>query len=504
MNFIFQRIPIVIYKEIQSFLVEKEYYKLLSSSKEVFDEISKETRKITIGLWENELENFLEDEEYQIYVFSKMKNPELQLCLSVNISPITAELLQKLQRIQTYSLFLAFAQNLEESSLLWNEVLCHRRILSLRNNSNVTKLDIHHIDQLEVYRFDKFKFVGNLYNLKELNLCYCGRLSDVSPLKNIERLSIIYCPKVVDVSMLGSVRELTLKFCDSIRDISNLRNNYRLTVLNCYRIHKLKAIDDPYLSLYYPVHLVTDLVKDDYIAKSLDNPRTMSITLVDYNESSIFRKNPLQSLTLLSASSITLPWPTILYSVHLETCDFLTNINGLESVPVIELILCPELVDITALNNPITCKTRSVWISACNNLQDFSPLKKIANVRIDSCEGCESGGHFDQVKNLTLFQCYKLSDISMLTNVYHLKLFECTGITSLNGLTNVPIITIFCCSSIHSLRGLGNNQKILLSEEYEIYYQQREIEEFDHYQLVERDLLSSKTGMYFVLLRKRI
>jgi hypothetical protein len=193
---------LLILREIQLYLSERNYWKLLYASNRLFHNIRLNSGKIR--LYERCCKKFIEDPPFAELILSKIKTPFRQFSLkSIFASGLS---LSSLLQVPSCDLFC----RCKELELVknWQIIIDNRFEVVLMENSTFPKgLNIH---TLRVSHFSQLNDVMPFSHLKELFLSNCNEVENVSCLSNLERVSIISCARIVDVNALGNIHSLHL------------------------------------------------------------------------------------------------------------------------------------------------------------------------------------------------------------------------------------------------------------------------------------------------------
>jgi hypothetical protein len=410
-------IPTELYRIIQRFVSDYDYYQLLNCSQTMFHQIKFETLNIVLN--GTEAEQFINSEEFKELISTKIRSFRRQLKLNLKE--------EHLSRCGSmYGVITRFADSNISSENL--DILCNRDFFQFRciglsfmfdsNNPDLSSLTTCCKD----YNFSAFCSFKNVAIFRNQDLRSISRYPAATILKIEE------CPGVIDVSFLKFIDDLSLINCSGIEDISELKYNRKLTIVKCRNIKDIK-------SLFHSDHKVlrTDLLHEFSV------------------EQMIFFK----SLTLQESRITSLARLSTLNKVSLINCSVLNTLKGLDNVFIVILERCDNLTSLSGLEN-----SRFVRLCTMQAITDFSPLKNLSRVEISNCDKFTNASDLENVHHLIIRQCNNLKGVAALGRVYRLEFHFCGGITSLQGLENVSEIVIYGLWSLIEILGLGNNRSI--------------------------------------------
>jgi hypothetical protein len=247
--FPFERLPLPLFQEVQEFLDNGDYADFMRSSKDLFEDVKRETYRLTIR--SRDMEKFLSDSSFRDYVLSKIKDPRLQLCLTYSF-PARVTHRSDLEQLFTV------CQKLVMEQLLTHP--CQKLVLK-RNTSGIKTVPgwIDYLNQRNFVRLERNDTVENfqgLESLKHLWLQEFNALSDVSHFTHLSSLCLRRCPLVKDISALKSLKKVVLEFCDGIEDISPLGRVSFIAINTCENITRISCLTQNeevyfWLSQYY-------------------------------------------------------------------------------------------------------------------------------------------------------------------------------------------------------------------------------------------------------------
>jgi hypothetical protein len=396
-------LPVPLFEEVHSFLVEYDYYRLLISSKKLFSEIKYETRKVT---------KFLEPEEdpkLTVEQLSRLiRRPYDQLILRA----VSVEEMQDFDFVCQLPLF---KLELEEAGFEKNyleRIVMNKRHLALSSVNDITELPALPNTESLILRFCSLltSFLS-FPNLKKLELSQCYQLVDVGCFKDMEVLNLWNCPRVVDVSQLGNIPRLILSDCPGITDISALTNNHFLSITQCSMISEVspsKTMNNMYFQ--------TDL-----------HPLLFETISFRFLRAADFEMNFTDFWLSNNAR---------LFHLSITHCYSIQSLgSNFRNITVVAIRYCPNLTDISGLG-----ENKSVTIRHCNRLTNFSSLRSIPRVSLLDCK-ISNAEDISHVHHLSLFRCFELKDISGFTNnVHRLEIGECENVGNHGTLGRIPIL----------------------------------------------------------------
>jgi hypothetical protein len=423
---VFRKIPLELFLEIKLYLSELEHWKWLRASKNVFNEIYFDTRRIF--LTGKKFHHYIYGKVFQNLILSKIRTPQRQLTFRV-ISTVYPEGTVKLEDAAVSLALLSMKPCSEEKYILPTIVVSD------------TSIKIYIFDGLQEIHPD---FSG----MTKLSLSNCHQRMDVSCLQGIQEVSFYNCSNISNIHVLGKVHTLKMAHCPDVTDISGLNNNSLLTVLNCPNVK-------PLFNRLNTVQLTCDSAlyqQSGWVA--ISGLRTCRLTSRPYCSELESRFDGLFCLELHRIPSIR------------------TLNNSVQRIPIVVIFRCNDLTNISDLG-----LNRSVTISCCPQIKYFSSLRNVVKVVIECCVGFTNGHDVENVQDLTIDSCPSFYDASMLGKVQHLKLW--TWVESFEGLSNVAILE--CLFQIEPsdgsyyfpyLGGQHNKKMVFPVEIYHLYEEQ--------------------------------
>jgi hypothetical protein len=388
-------IPSELFLEIKLFLTEYEYWKLLITADYAFAELRFSTRMIYLNF--KDAKSVLEKSEELQALSLKVQSTKTQLYLK-QVHMIG----QHSDRILKFDCFFVVSCDYALSA----DFFLTRFGLMIQHSSQRFPLAVTR-DSLKIYScFNTIQF-KSLKNLKRLKLHDCRAISEVHSLKDLDVLEISNCEAITDVSELGKIHKLCIIYCHGIKDISGLTNDYSLTVNQCSNVRRVPKT-------------VNCVVFGS----------TFSITGIKFPQLKRIEISHTEIKYLFVASHK-------LFKVRICDSDVVQSLQGLKTVPVVELISLQNLRDIDSLG-----ENKFVYIFYCNAISSFSSLKNVPKVTIWNCTTFRSGYDVENVRYLQILYCNNFSNPNMLGNVFDLTLALDRKMESLLGICNVPYLTV--------------------------------------------------------------
>jgi hypothetical protein len=104
-----------------------------------------------------------------------------------------------------------------------------------------------------------------------------------------------------------------------------------------------------------------------------------------------------------------------LFHVKIYNCNDIVSLQGLKTVPVVELISLQNLTDISNLGG-----NKVVEINDCQVISAFSSLKNVPKVFICDCTSFTNGCDVEDVRYLKITYCDNFANPDALENVFDL------------------------------------------------------------------------------------
>jgi hypothetical protein len=237
--------------------------------------------------------------------------------------------------------------------------------------------------------------VSVLSSVIALKFSSCPYLTDLSCLANVmslQKIVLVSLYGITDITMLGRLKHIEVFDCP-IRSIEGLGNVQTLFLGSCHRLLSLYGIHSNYYVKIHDCSLINDFSYLQNVPKVVirDCPR-----LIMNEETFLTGRTSYLFLMISSFPSITSLLSSV-YMVILSDCQYLEEIKGLTTVPIVHAILCINLVDISGLG-----ENQQVLLRDCSRIKDVSPLARVPDVRIHRCEGITDYSCLETVKRLEL------------------------------------------------------------------------------------------------------
>jgi hypothetical protein len=489
---LFKRVPSQLFQEIREFLLEKEYYMLITVANEFFADVKHETWQVFVKA--DECKTFLEDEGFQRQVLGLMKEPlhQLNLISSGSLS------------LMNFDKFISFpSQSLNTSSFAlhevnqWPEKISSKQSVTFCGNRDIENFALdpnnNRLKKVCLSLFENLKQVSFLRHLQELTLESCYQLVDVNCFHNIPKLTIKLCPRVSDISRLGKVHSLTLEECQRIEDVSSLTDNYSVTLRFCYNSKKS-------VFRFTNVHrLSVDVLNSatESLVLAREALTLKHLTLLNYCDEILHLSPLLVSLhvSLYLNSSVRprylLNTFQLLQDVTINYFNTQVDFSPLKRTPIVRLYQC-SFETLNGLGD-----NRYIRVERCKLLSDFSALKDVSRVEIIDCQKLKNGQDLLNVENLMIRQCNEIEDLSMLTNLKYVFLQDCDRINGkVLSLSSLITVEVLGCQKIRSYGAVfqesGRNiMKVVLNLKYKGAIEKLNEENNHLYHLEERKKLTN-------------
>lgn len=254
---------------------------------------------------------------------------------------------------------------------------------------------------LSNYNFTDLPIIHNLESLSiEIahNLLIDGL--HISAYRNLRQLSLCWCKLIQDVSCLDGIHDLLIQGCEGIRDISCLNHNYKIAIescnnivdySNCFRYSKIVRIRGP-MTMHVP-ELNLDFSK-------LLEVRELDIGIIRMETPiKVFLLPSCRSLRRLLIQAINLPFSIPsnhnIREILINYCPSITSFRNIDNICSVKL----SNLGISSLEG-LGVGNRIVEISLCPNITDFSLLRHCNKISIFNCRGFQD---FNQVRGVKDF-----------------------------------------------------------------------------------------------------
>jgi hypothetical protein len=423
-------IPLELFREIQLFSGETDYYGLVSSMK-LFADIKFQTR--IIRLKSDDAIKFLGDLEFRPLILGKVANTGRQLCVYLNAFPeyvLSSDLLSDTPLLK---LDLTRCRPNVGQHHLWESFLSKKQDVRIGYGISCAVFpQFESLQQVFIRENSSLTDISSLAHLKKVHLVGCYALSNISSLKNAKYIRIEFCNAIVDVSLLGKISRLQFFNCNGITDVSALTNNDHLYLDQCIHIQKFPSQFNGRQFFHHNPTVLHKIVCPNLRFYELSTRSTV--------------------LDILCGLELRFPK---LFSVEISYCDAIYNVDGLKKIPVVVINSCAELQDISGLGG-----NKSVFIKYSNKITSFASLRNVHKVMISYCPGFSNGHDVENVKDLTLAHLPEFKDPRMLANVRHLIING--RMDSFQGLGNVPDLEVdFVLKEVKHLGGPEQKRIVL-------------------------------------------
>jgi hypothetical protein len=413
-------IPVELLLEVKPFLLKKDYWKFLGSSKKLFAEIRFATRDIVLFL-SNDVVEFFEQATFRDQILSKISSPINQLTI------VLGGFEDRLNPDQLNLCSIPF-HSLSVGNISLNSFLkCQNFVFSSHYHLEVADLpflsqfpSINNIQSMKIERCSSLHDISSLSSLTSLSLSDCNEITNINCLLYLQELKITRCPRIRDINQLGKISRLSISECLGVEDMSGLQSNNYLHIEDC-----------PFIALL-PAQMDCRRFESNLSLSDLEQisfPKLRSLSLLPASRSSITAiQNPMESSLSFTG----------LFSVKLYRCSSMTSLKGLKRVSVVSLIDCPLLSDISDLG-----ENQAVLLEDCPKVVSFRPLHDVPSVSLISCRSFVDGAEVAGVRHLSIRTCGNCKDLSILGEenaVHHLELYS--WMESLTGLGEIPILEI--------------------------------------------------------------
>ena len=350
-------LPSSIWLIVRDYLDGIEYWRFLSTSKELFSDVKKETRRIRL-IDEADIYKFYEKAAFREKILQKIVNLYQQLTLCTSNPKFTRfppRCSITLVNVSTDKVIhhLAKFSNRKIVDIYFKSKKTDEKFI-FPCPENVHSLILHYCLSIEGF--------SSIDNIRELSLFSCRSISDTKDFSNLSKLSIDYNPIISDISCLGNIYDLTLRDCPNIEDISSLVNNHSITILNCVKAR------------FHVCLLRAHRLKTDLQGFPSELPADIKTRHLEIRDKSFEEMRLLCSLSSL----------TIKGFPRLTT---LRQWEGLEKIRCITFMECSRLIDLQGLagqdpGREQERKTRWVELSGCGQIDDFASLTGLTSLKL--------------------------------------------------------------------------------------------------------------------------
>jgi hypothetical protein len=223
----------------------------------------------------------------------------------------------------------------------------------------------------------QIKDISMFRSLVTLHLHGCYQVKNVSCLSGLSstlELFILDCSDVSDITMLGFLKKIVVANNNKIKSVQGLGQIRSVTLINCSNLSSLKGLGrgnhhvhigrNDRIKNFSPLKncfkVVIDSCPSFTKAKDVENVNTLCIKRTH----SLEDVSPLFKVQML-----------VLVKVNIK------KICGLHDVPVVHLVECTKIDDISGLGNNRCVLLNDLW-----RLESVESLSKVPDVRIVRCD----------------------------------------------------------------------------------------------------------------------
>jgi hypothetical protein len=476
MNFIiFFRLPTDLFHLIQCYLKRLEYIRLVNSCRKLVNEVKRHSAHY--GLNQTDSEEFLYNEQFRKLIVSKVRDPKLQLSLSI-LFQVSSLPVAHLNNVPLCSLSLINSRNYTIPVESFTQV----HVLSIENGDFNSFPLLSSLQSLSLHNCRNLIDVSNLSHLKKLSLSLCHTIVNISPLQSISELSITSCPRVIDFQSLKN-RSFSLIDNLSLKAISFRVNPHHVVLSKCHEWFDLAPLKSIHSLVFIDCDQVFDLSpltenialtisfshreNDNYHLKGyeslckLKKLKLVGCNLVDLNCFQRLEEGQFEFCHHLR--EVSLPNPSLIKKIEFYDCRLFSSITGLKEAKIVNINNCLQLSNISGLG-----RNQRVKIGSSDKIKDFSSLRSVTDVHIYNCGhfmGLE--GKFSDVpltvRCLTIDLCNQFKETSGLSSLEYFSVISCYYLISLDGLKDVSTVCAKKCRHLKNVSGLGpNNRRVVL------------------------------------------
>jgi hypothetical protein len=510
-------IPAELFVIIQSYLLKREYRKLMNTSQSLFQEIKFHTVKYTFqgpNKW-TRIQGFQSEKEKKKYfrelVKSVVANKADQISVYLN-QPERKEIREySFLFAGVYKLWISFSwqQSLKRFPLQTAFSNIYHVVISGVCLDSTFPAGLENVQILEFNGCESLEDINNLSqvtSLKRLVIDCCCDLERMNLVTNVPEI-IIRDSAVEDCGFVGNQNILvlmtslgrTFNFGGSFQSLSNIQ---ALTLSCDFLVDHLP--DDsllplqqiPFISLHNPT-------ENEYYPLPVlygKQIKLYNFDLSSWEEEGVELPN-IEILELIDCEVCNLPNLPNLHSLQIIECDYLddfpffpklkkcficgvncklTDVSMFSHVNYLQLKWLTYLADISKLGriphliikrlDKVTSLqglgqgNSEIVLQSCSGITDFSPLKHVYKLHLDGFGQFTNAEQVSGVYHLAISSCYHLKDASPLSQVKSLHLSECSALQVLTGLKNVPRLIIHDCYHLEDFSGIGNHKYLGISD----------------------------------------
>ncbi|CAN1805502.1 Disease resistance protein L6 [Linum perenne] len=293
--------------------------------------------------------------------------------------------------------------------------------------------------------------LANLSNLTELRLIHLkaseihglGKLRVLEALEISESMSLLH---LHGLKNLVHLKELTLKSCglEALPNLSNLIKLHKLVIVKCPLLSEIHGLRELKRSLLHLEVSCCDWLADMDGLESLEALETVALT----------RLKSLQSLEMKACKSL----------------RRLPNLSGLDNLETLDVSGCIQLVDVTGLAKLISLQKLNMsncW--SIEELPDISGMKSLNILDLSECIklikviGLEKLESLEQLHMAGCKSVKELPDMSDLKNLWLINFKGCTKLKKVKGLEKLEklwFVRMQYCSPVKQFPDLSHLQKL--------------------------------------------
>lgn len=486
-------LPDVLIQILQSFLSRDDYHYFLNTSKKFF-ELKRKT--IYFSLKKAPSLQYIKDPVFRSLLLGKVENGWKQIGIELkDCDPFPREFSRKLP-IHKISL----SKISQKQFNLVKHIEC---LFSLIHSGPSSPLLSQTVKKFTLLGIGGLVDVRNLSQLRELDLYFADKLTDITPLQNIPSLTFVECnsikdfscltgrnqkslkifksPFLTNVSSFSGIRELALLSCHAIENIASLHGIYNLSLANCPKICDISPLGNHHRLV------IQDCSYDLHGYESLTNIPHIQLVNCNINDLNILKNSKTISLVGCPLVEDVAPFKNA-RKVIINNCPNIKNLLELKNVPNLTIIAgSMNSEDLREVNSyHFTLKLSTFEVSHYNLFSNIKVLTIQPDQNLATCINNGQVKFFEKLQSLTIEKNFflrcanglgiipivKLLDCSQLTNIDGLgqnrevELRSCPLITDVRSLSRVSIVTIVKCDKIEDYSCLSHVERLRVDEEF--------------------------------------
>lgn len=233
----------------------------------------------------------------------------------------------------------------------------------LQQISQVRKLALHFCSVFFDFR--------KLEQLKYLTLAHQD-FRNFQGFDNLRQVYLCECKNLIDVSVLAHIYDVEIHSCDDLRDVSPLRYVHRLFLSDCTKVNDVSALGNVHLLKLCRLGNITDVS----MLKTVHKLKLTSLPVVNVNMLGTVKYLKLVDLRSLS------------------------DVSGLGTVQILEIIDCPLIEHVFALKT-VHC----LDLTGLDNVVDVSMLGAVHTLELYDMPNIRNVKNLTTVKKLTIVRC---------------------------------------------------------------------------------------------------